>query len=86
MPRLAHFKTIAKTDGPCHTSATVTIDRASELISVRPRKRRRTYTLPLSAVAEMIVYRVIRAEVLIARKEKAAAHKADRGSRRGAAR
>jgi len=41
--------------------ATMTIDPERELITVRPRRSRTTYTLPLGDVAEMIVYRVEKA-------------------------
>ena len=44
-------------------TATVEIDRNSGLISVRPLRRRRAYSLPLSAVAAWICQSIIRAEV-----------------------
>jgi hypothetical protein len=39
--------------------ATVEIDRARGLFSVRPLRSRRVYTLPLSTVAEIVCHRVI---------------------------
>jgi hypothetical protein len=60
----AHFSVVARLDAPALTSGTVTIDRGSGLFRVRPARRRRTYDLPLAAVADMVVARVIRAEVL----------------------
>jgi hypothetical protein len=41
---------------------TVTIDRAAELFSVRPLRRRKVYTLPLSTVADMVCQRIILGE------------------------
>lgn len=46
-----------------YTSATVTVDREAGLVHVRPLRRRRVYTMPLSAVAEWIVRRTILAEL-----------------------
>ncbi len=43
--------------------ATVEIDRASGIVSVRPFRRRRAYALPLSAVAAWICQVIIRGEV-----------------------
>lgn len=43
--------------------ATVEIDRASSIVSVRPFRRRRAYSLPLAAVAAWICQSIIRAEV-----------------------
>lgn len=41
---------------------TVTIDRLSGIFEVRPHRRRRVYRLPLSAVADIVVERIIHAE------------------------
>lgn len=43
--------------------ATVEIDRISGIVSVRPLRRRRTYSLPLADVAAWICQATIRAEV-----------------------
>lgn len=43
--------------------ATVEIDRASGLMSVRPLRRRRTYSLPLVSVAAWICQRIIHSEL-----------------------
>jgi hypothetical protein len=43
--------------------ATVTIDRAKGLFIVRPLRSRRTYTMPLAALAEICVQRCIVAEL-----------------------
>lgn len=68
---VARFKTIGQFDQSYVQSGTVEIDRDANLISVRPKGRRRTYTLPLSTVAEIICWRVIRAELLEKKREKA---------------
>lgn len=68
---IARFKTIGQFDQSYIQSATIEIDRGANLISVRPKGRRRTYTLPLSTVAEIICWRVIRAELLEKKREKA---------------
>lgn len=51
-------------------AATVTVDRAAGLFSVRPLRRRRAYTLPLSTVAEIVVARIVKAEVAAPRAER----------------
>jgi hypothetical protein len=58
--RKARIKVLGRID--CASSAMVTIDR-SGLISVRPYRRHREYTLPLEAVARAIVYQVVMAEL-----------------------
>lgn len=59
-------------------TATVEIDRAAGLFSVRPYKRRKVYTLPLSVVAAIVCQRIIVAEV----REKRAAKAAKKKSRK----
>lgn len=44
------------------TWATVTIDKVSGLVAVRPRRRRKEYVLRLSDVAELVIDRVARAD------------------------
>ncbi len=56
------------------TAATVMIDRNSNLISVRPHRQHRTYELRLEDVAQIIVERIIKAEI----KEKKMAKQAKR--------
>lgn len=58
-------------------AATVLINRGAGTISVRPYKRRKVYTLPLSTVAELIASRVELAEAAAKR----AARKARRARR-----
>jgi hypothetical protein len=57
------------------TSGTVVIERAtadSDLFHVRPLRRRRVYTLPLSDVAAMVVRAIVMAETRTKRAEKKA--------------
>lgn len=68
---IARFKTIGLFDHSYVQQGTVEIDRNANIISVRPKGRRRTYTLPLSTVAEIIVWKVIKAELLQKKREKA---------------
>jgi hypothetical protein len=59
----ARFK--VKSDKPDFnqaTTATVTISRLTGVFSVRPYHRRTTYSLPLAEVAQMVLWRVIKAE------------------------
>lgn len=56
------------------SAATVTIDRSNNFIAVRPHRQHRTYELRLEDVAQIIVERIIMAEV----REKKAAKKAKR--------
>jgi hypothetical protein len=66
----AHFRVVARMDSPVPRPGTVTIDRNAGLFTVRPLRRRRTFELPLSTVADMVVARIIRAEVLERRNAK----------------
>lgn len=68
MSARAHFRVVGRLDsaGPL-VAGKVTIDRRAGLFAVRPMRRRRTYELPLSTVAEMVVARIIRAEVFAKR-------------------
>jgi hypothetical protein len=70
MKRQAKFKVMGLFDGA--TRATVLIDRVSLMVEVRPLRRHKTYTLPLSEVAEHILWRVARAEAAEKDKEKKA--------------
>jgi len=68
---IARFKTSGHLDASYTQDGTIEVDRTAGLISVRPKGRRRMYTLPLSTIAEIICYRVIRAELLEKKREKA---------------
>lgn len=68
----AHFKVVGRLDQAGRfVPGKVTINRAAGLFTVRPNRRRRTYELPLSTVADMVVHRIIRAEVFAKRLAKA---------------
>lgn len=54
----AKFRVLARLDSRA-VEATLVIDRQLELVTVRPLRRRRTYELPLSWVAEAIYRRVV---------------------------
>lgn len=72
----SHFKAFGQFNGT--NAATVTIDRSSGVFSVRPRARRKTYELPLAFVAELVMWRCLKAELLEKKKAKAAKRKAGR--------
>lgn len=77
--RAAHFRVVGKLDSAgALIEGTVTVDRRAGLFEVRPLRRRRTYALPLSTVADMVVGRIVRAEVFAKRLERAARKKAAR--------
>ena len=58
------FRVVGRLDmASRQTVGTVIVDRAAGLFSVRPLRRRRLYTLPLSTVAEMVVRGIIMAEL-----------------------
>ena len=79
--RLPNVKTDRATPGP----ATVTIRPHDDhaVLAVRPLRSRRQYCLPLVAVAEYVVARVIRAEVEEAKK-RPKRRRANRGLIKGA--
>jgi hypothetical protein len=54
---------------------TITIYRDADLVTVRPLRRKRTYTLPLSTVADYICRSVIYAELAEKRRLKKARRK-----------
>lgn len=56
-------------------SATVIIDRGSNVMSVRPKHRHKVYELPLHIVADIIMWKCIKAEVLEKKKAKLAKRK-----------
>lgn len=61
---VARFRVVAPLD--CAGGAipgTVEIDREAGLFVVRPLRRRKTYVLPLSAVATMVCQALVRREV-----------------------
>lgn len=77
MRRSSHFRVVGRLDSAARVqTGTITIDGL--LFSVRPLRRRRSYDLPLSLVADMVVQRVLRTETFRARMEKAKSKKARR--------
>lgn len=56
-------------------TATVVIDRDAGLMTVRPLRHRKIYTLPLATVAEWMVRHLIRLEVIEKRRAKKAGRK-----------
>jgi len=82
IPRPAHFEVIARLDSARTQRGTVTVERAVDLFVVRPLRRRRTYALPLSVVAQMVVERVIKRELSEKRAAKKAARKARKAARK----
>lgn len=68
---VAHFRVYGANFDGAH-EATVSIDRELGLFTVRPLRRKRTYELPFSAVAEIVLWRVLKAELAQKKREKAA--------------
>lgn len=56
----ARFRVQGRFNGA--SSATVTINRETGLILVRPLRRRRAYELPLAWAAEAVMWQVLKAE------------------------
>jgi len=69
MTRKARARVVGRFDRAFPTEATVEIDRAAGLITVRPLRKRRSYTLPLASAAEFVVHKVIVAEVAEKKRE-----------------
>jgi hypothetical protein len=72
------FAVIGRLDNAARPQAgTVIVSRTSGTFTVRPYRRRRTYTLPLSTVAEIVCQRILRAELAErkATKKKARKHR-----------
>jgi hypothetical protein len=65
------FRVVGRLDAASRRQeGTVTISRTALTFSVRPLRRRRTYVLPLSTVAEIVCQRQLRAELAERRAEK----------------
>ena len=61
----SRFRVIGRLDAASRIQeGTVTISRSNGIFSVRPLRRHREYSLPLSTVAELVCRSIIRAEVL----------------------
>lgn len=61
--RRCRFRIVGRLDLSRAQEGTVTIDRNALLFGVRPLRRRREFVLPLATVAEIVVARVIKAEL-----------------------
>lgn len=59
----ATFKVEGRFNGA--SSATVEVDRGSGTLTVRPKHQRATFTLPLTTVAEMVLWRCLKDEVTV---------------------
>lgn len=76
---VAKFRVTGSLDNASRVGyGTVVIDRVSGLFTVRPYKRRRTYTLHLGEVATMVCRRIVLAELAEKRRQKAAKRKGRR--------
>lgn len=75
MARVARFRTPIDFDGS--KLATVEIDRDAMLFSVKLYRRRKVFTLPLSMIAQIVCWKIVKAEMF----EKAKAKKAKRFKR-----
>ena len=71
---IARFRVYGRIDGV--NECTVTIDRETGVIAVRPLRRKRTYELPLAFVAGIIFERIAKAEARLKVEAKRAARKA----------
>jgi hypothetical protein len=58
------FSVVGRLDSASRVQAgTVIISRTSGTFTVRPYRRRRTYVLPLSTVAEIVCQKILRSEL-----------------------
>lgn len=66
------FEVVGRLDSASKVQrGTLTIDTVSGIASVRPFRRRKVYELSVSGLAEILVQRAVRAELVEKRKEKA---------------
>jgi len=81
--RDAHFIVSGALDGTGRRMrGSVTIERSRLLFRVRPHRRRRVYELPLAVVADLVVRKVVLAEVRLAQLERARVRLERRRARR----
>jgi hypothetical protein len=74
MGKKSHFKVFGR-DFNGKDEASITIDKERDMFIVRPKHFHTTYELPLSAVANMVIYSVIRANIDAKKREKKAKRK-----------
>lgn len=81
MKKRRHFKVSERRAFNGADQATITIYLAGggAIFSVRPHRRRKTYELPLSDVARIVIVRVVMAE----QREKRERRRVNRGQQRG---
>ncbi len=73
MRRFVHFRVSGRFDLASRQQlGTMSIDRRSGMVTVRPLRRRRVYAATLSALAELVVRSQIVAEVRARRQERQA--------------
>jgi hypothetical protein len=60
---VAKFKVEGRFNGA--DGATIEIDRGAGTVTVRPTRQRTTYTLPLATVAELVLWRALKADVAV---------------------
>jgi len=69
--RTARFRVFARLDDASRAQhGTVTISRATGLVTIRPLRRRKVYELMLSDIASMAVRSILRAEAAVKAKSK----------------
>lgn len=76
--RTARFRIVGRIDRGTPQEAWVEINREASVMTVRPLRCRKSYTLPLATAAEMVAGRVIRWEVAQAKQAKAEKRRARR--------
>ncbi len=71
--RKAHFTAVGRFDGERVARVTILVDddTSRSVFSVRPFRRRRSYELPLADVAQLVLERVVRAELAAMKRERA---------------
>lgn len=76
----ARFRVLAKLDQAARfTYGTVSIDRETGVVEIRPLRRRKVYTTTLAALAQLAVERAVLAELREKRKAREEARRARRG-------
>lgn len=73
MARMAHFRVVGKLDHAARVQeGTMSIDRDTGIVHVRPKRRRKVYECTVDALAQVVVQRSIRLEMLERARAKAA--------------
>lgn len=77
----ATFELVGPIDGSI--GGTFKVERATGLVHVRPKRRRRVYTLPIETVARIVVERIVKGELRERLAKKRAKKKIGLDRRRG---